>query len=344
MTDTDLAAAVRAAVHQWMQSTTPAQRRAELSSPANLSATLGLTVETLLLGQGHAPAAGRAHVLSASYRHLKAVFDANTLADTPDGFVPVPDTDSTMAGRAAALAVHGLLQLETVSYGSENDGHLFVNLVGMPGAGAFAEKSKGGMRGHTDAVSFPFNGDDDPSDGRIAPSPDFVTLVGLRNPKGVPTRLMQLQDVLPLLSPADVGELKKPQYSIRAQRTFRQGTKRILGTEHFVIDAPVLKDSDGGTYVRYSHSNVTPMVSGGPAEQASNQLEACCNQTAKPVVVQPGDVLVINNRSALHGRGEVGDDVGGQSRWLLRAYALDTSRLQPQKRHQGGAAPHVLFP
>jgi len=222
--------------------------------------------------------------------------------------------------------------------------HLFVNLVAMPGPGAFAEKSKGGMRGHTDAVSFPFNGDDDPDDGRIAPSPDFVSLVGLRNPKDVPTRLMLLQDVLPLLSPADVDELKKPQYSIRAQRTFRQGTKRILGTEHFVIDAPVLKDTAGGTYVRYSHSNVTPPVNGGPAEQASNQLEACCNQTAKPVVVQPGDVLIINNRSALHGRGEVGDDVGGQSRWLLRAYALDTSKLQAQKRHQGGAAPHVLFP
>lgn len=249
-----------------------------------------------------------------------------------------------MAGRTAALAVHGLLQLETVSYGSENDGHLFVNLVGMPGPGAFAEKSKSSMRGHTDAVSFPFNGDDDPRDGRIAPSPDLVTLIGLRNPNGVPTRLMQLRDVMALLSPADVEELKKSQYALRAQRTFRRGTKRTLGTEHFVIDAPVLKDSGSGISVRYSHSNVTPMVSGGPAEQASNNLEACCNQTAKPVVVQPGDILVINNRSALHGRGEVGDDVGGQSRWLLRTYALDTSSLQAHKRRQGSAAPHVLFP
>jgi hypothetical protein len=85
-------------------------------------------------------------------------------------------------------------------------------------------------------------------------------------------------------------------------------------------------------------------MSGGAAEQASNQLEAACNQAAKPVVVQPGDVLVINNRLALHGRDKVGDDVGGQSRWLLRTYGLDTSNLKPVKRHLAGRPPHVLFP
>lgn len=344
MTETDLAAAVRAAVDSWMQATPPAQRQEELSAPAILSVTLGLTVRTLLEGQGHAPGAGRAYVLGTSHCHLKGVFDAASLVDTPEGFFPVPETEGTVAGRAAALAVHGLLELETVSYGSENEGNLFVNLVAMPGSGAFAEKSKGSMRGHTDAVSFPFRGDDDPEEGRIAPSPDFVTLVGLRNPKGVPTRLMPLKDVLAQLSTADVEELKKPQFSFRAQRTFRQGTKCILGKEHVVLDAPVLKDSDGDIYVRYSHSNVLPMVTGGPAERALNELEAACNATAELVVVKPGDVLIVSNRLALHGRGKVGDGVGSQSRWLLRTYGLDTSNLQQYKRHALGASSHVLFP
>lgn len=345
MTETDLAAAVRGAVGQWMRTISPAQRQVELSAaPAALSATLGLTVGSLLASQGHGTAVVRDFVLNAPYRHLSGVFDAGSLVDTPKAFFPVPHTDGTDAGRAAALAVHGLLQLETVSYGSENDGSLFVNLVVMPGVGAFAEKSKGSMRGHTDAVSFPFNGEDDPQDVRIAPSPDLVTLVGLRNPKDVPTRLMPLADVLPLLTTDDVIELKKAQYSVTAQKTFRQGTRRILGLEHVLIDAPILKDSSNGTYVRYSHSNVTAQVTKGPAQQASQHLEAACNQVAKPVVVRPGDVVVINNRLALHGRGEVGSDAGKQSRWLLRTYALDTSGLHPQKRHNAGAAAHVLFP
>lgn len=344
MTETDLAAAVKAAVDQWMQATPPAQRQVELSNPATLSATLGLTVEALLVCQGHAPGAGRAFALGATGCHLKGVFDAAPLVDTPETFFPVPDTDGTTAGRVAALALHGLLQLETVSYGCENEGNLFVNLVAMPGAGAFAEKSKGSMRGHTDAVSFPFRGDDDPEDERIAPSPDFVTLVGLRNPKGVPTRLMLLKDVLPLLSPDDIEELKKPQYAIRAQRTFRQGTKQVLGAEHLVVDGSVLKDTGTGIIVRYSHSTVTPMTEGGAAERASTHLEAACNRAARPVVIQPGDILLVNNRMALHGRGEVGGDVGDQSRWLLRTYGLDTSGLMPHKRHLGARPPHVLFP
>jgi hypothetical protein len=344
MTEPEIAAAVKVVVDRWMQSTPPAQRHIEMANPATLSALLGLSVQQSLVLAGHRPAALRGHMLQAPFSHLRGVFDPSWLVDTPTAFCPVPETVGTIAGRAAALAVHGVLQLETVSYGTENSGNLFVNLVAIPGSGAFAEKSRKSLRGHTDGVSFPFNGEDDPQDSRLAPAPDLVTLVGLRNPNDIPTKVMSLADVLGSLSPSDVAELKKSQYSIRSQKTFVQDMKRILGREHVVIDGPILKDFLGRTYIRYSHSNVVPSASGGPAEQASNNLEAVCNQIAVSVVVQPGDLLVINNRLSLHGRGVVGDEVGGQSRWLLRTYGLDTSNLPAHKRHVGGTPPHVLFP
>jgi len=309
-----------------------------------LSATLGLAVQAELQGQSHELAVVSAYVLAAPCCHLRDVFDASALVDTPLGLYPLPDTSITVLGRAAALAVHGLLRLETVSYGSENGGHLFVNLVAMPGQGAVPEKSKASMRGHTDAVSFPFNGEDNPEYPRIAPSPDFVTLIGLRNPNGVPTRVMPLSNMLVRLSADDVAELKKSQYLIRAQRTFRLGTKKLLGDEHSVFDAPVLKDTERGTYVRYSHSNVVPTEECGAAARASGCLEAACNETAVGVVINPGDIVFVNNRLALHGRVEVGDGVGGQSRWLLSTYALDTSSLPSHKRHLSGKPPRVLYP
>ncbi|MEJ5999730.1 hypothetical protein [Paucibacter soli] len=344
MTDADLAAAVRAAVADWIDATTQAQQQMEMANPATLGAVLGLTVEHTLQAAGHDPAALRERVLQAPYCHLQGVFDASSLVDTPTAFNPVPDTTATLAGRAAVLAVHGLLRMETVSYGAENGGHLFVNLVVLAGQGAMPEKSKKGLRGHTDGVSLPFNGDDDANDVRIAPSPDLVTLVGLRNPKAVPTKLMPLDDILAHMLPGDVAELKKPQYSIHSQKTFVQGMKAVLGRELVVIDEPVLKDVGQGTYVRYSHRSVSPTVSGGAAEQASRNFEAACIQTVVPLVVQPGDVLVVSNRVSLHGRGEPSGEVGGQSRWLLRTYALDTSKLAAHKRHLGASPPHVLFP
>jgi L-asparagine oxygenase len=155
---------------------------------------------------------------------------------------------------------------------------------------------------------------------------------------------MPVRDLLAQLSPADVDELKKPQYSIRSQKTFVQGMKRILGNEHVLIDVPVLKDFAGDTYIRYSHSNVVPSTNEGPAQQASDNLEAACKKVAQSVVIQPGEALIINNRLSLHGRGEAGDEIGGQSRWLLRTYALDTASLPIHKRHVNGSPPQILFP
>lgn len=339
----DLAPAVKAAVDHWIQTTSPKQQQSEMANPATLGAVLALTVRQSLLG-GQETMALAGYVLGAPFYRLRGAFDPSSLADTPTGFYPIPDSAGTMAGRAAALAIHGMLQLETISYGTENDGNLFVNLVAMPGRGVFADKSKKNLRGHTDGVSLPFNGDDDPQDARIAPSPDLVTLVGLRNPKGVPTKIMSLADVLARLSPGDVDELKKSQYSISSQKTFVQGMKRALGQELVVTDGPILKVVAGRTFVRYSHNTVHPSSPGSRAEEASNNLEAACNQVAIPVVMEPGDILVINNRLSLHGRGRVGDEVGGQSRWLLRTYGLDTSKLPAHKRHGGDTPPHVLYP
>src|SRR5262245_19445749 len=214
MTGINLAAAVRGAVAEWLQATAPLERQNELGNPAKLSAVLGLAVQESISASGASLPAFRSGVMSSPFVHLKDVFDTSALSDTPTAFSPVPETLSTIAGRAAALAIHGALFLETVSYLTENDGALFVNLVAMPGAGEFADKSRSGMRGHTDGVSFPFNADDDPQDKRIAPSPDLVTLIGLRNPNDVPTRIMRLSDVIGRISSEHARELLKPQYDI----------------------------------------------------------------------------------------------------------------------------------
>jgi L-asparagine oxygenase len=344
MTEPDLAAAVRTALDAWFQAKSPDQRLVDLENPAELSATLTAAVEQVLVKVGFTLGAARQVVLEVPYFHLKQVFVPADLPDTPELFTPVPDGAGSVAGRAAVLAVHGFLRKETVSYGSENDGALFVNLVPLPGEGKFADKSKGRMRGHTDAVSFPFNGDVDVNDSRIAPSPDLVTLVGLRNPNAVPTTVMVLKDVLAMLSSADIAELKKNQYSIVAQATFIPGMKDVLGYVHTAIDEPVLKEAPPGTMVRYSHSSVQPTEEGGAAQTASDNLEAACYKAIISVVIEPGDVLVVSNRLCLHGRGVVGEGVGGEARWLLRTYGLDTSDLARSRRHLGDRPPYVLYP
>jgi hypothetical protein len=344
MTETDLAAAIRAAVDHWQQSQPLAHRITELSQPALLSAALAQDAAARLTVEGSNVAALRAFVMSAPYRLLQAAFNPAGLVDTPQDFTPVPDTDGTVAARAAALCAHGLLDLESVSYGTENRGDLFVNLVTMPGDSKYAVKSKRALRGHTDAVTFPFRGDDDASIPRIAPSPDLVTLSGLRNPNHVPTTAMPLDSILGQLSAQQIAELKLPQFYIDSQETFVPGMKAVLGRVHVVVDEPVLRDTPDGPWIRFSHRSVLATVPGGAADTALSAFVRACAESVQHVLVAPGDLLLLNNRSALHGRTTVGTDVGGDSRWLLRTYGLDTSGLTPNKRHGNGLAPHILYP
>src|SRR5690606_1184769 len=144
--------------------------------------------------------------------------------------------------------------------------------------------------------------------------------------------------------PTDIEELKKPQYSFNSQATFVLRMKKILGKVHTAINEPVLREVTSGIQVRYSHSSVQPTELDGAAHVAADNFEAACDKVAISVVIEPGDVLVISNRLCLHGRAEVGDEIGGTSRWLLRTYGLETSNLESRRRHHDGRPSYVLFP
>lgn len=339
-----MAPAIRSAVDQWVQSSSLEERVVAMSDPATLGKALGSSVELLLDVEKDQVDTIRRHALRSPFTHLPAVFEPGSLAETPQGFLYVPDVEGSVAGRAAALAAHAFLRLETISYGSENDGALFVNLVALAGEGRMPDKSKDKMRGHTDAVSFPFSGDTDPSYPRIAPSPDFVTLVGLKNPNEVGTTVMPLDAILAKLEAQEIAELKKPQYSIQSQDTFKVGILDELGQALTLLNVPLLKDALETTHVRFSHRNVSSPDDHSPGALAAEKFKEACEQVAQAVVVAPGDVLLVSNRICLHGRGLVGDEVGGNARWLLRTYALDTTGLEDVRRHYDDRPAHVLYP
>lgn len=274
------------------------------------------------------------HIREHPVLHLVGAFNAQGLPQTPEAWFPIPPGASTRQALAAVILLAGTCGMEVVSYGSENDGQLFVNLVTLAGKGAIAEKSKGSMRGHTDAATFPFRGTTDPDFPRIAPSPDIVFLIGLRNQESVPTVVMPLPAILEKLDSADIELLKKPSIVLSAQKTFVQGTQRILKTMHVLDGAPVLFDGPEGTWVRYTHSQSwLHDETDAAARKAKENFEAACTASAKEIVLNAGDILIVNNRKALHGRAKVGDSVGGDSRWLIRAYGLDCSQVSADQRY-----------
>lgn len=315
---------------------------ASLADPVATGAQLSAGVRAELTRTGTDLAALREQAWTEACMHLPNAFDAAELPTTPEAFLPLPNSEGTLLARASSIAALATLGLDTVSYGSENTGALFVNLVIMPGDGYFPEKSRSSMHGHTDAVSFPVRGRFDNEDARIAPSPDFVCLSGLRNPANAETTVMPLSEILPQLTHDQIAELKKPQFIIRAQGTFRDGTESILGEEHQVDGGELLFDVEGKLWVRFSHSSAGADEEEGAAADAVEAFAAACKARADGIAIAPGDILLVNNRIGLHGRTTVEGEAGGESRWLLRTYGLDTASLDPQQRYEDSA--HKLFP
>ncbi|CAN7614900.1 TauD/TfdA family dioxygenase [Variovorax paradoxus] len=272
-------------------------------------------------------------ICTHSYLHVPGAFATGTQVDTPSDFVPVPADVGAIKGALAATLLNRLLGLETVSYGSENQGHPFVNLVPHEGKGRKVRKSREGMRGHTDGVSFPFPGTRDEVVQRMASAPDWVCLVCLRNPRDVPTRVVFVAPLLQQLAPELVEALREPQFVIQAQGTFVKGMTDILGSTHIVDGGALLRGAEDFSF-RFSHSNVDVASDASPqAKAALDAVEEFCANNSQSVALKPGDLLWVNNRQAVHGRGEIGDATGGQERWLLRTYGIRPGIVKPDQRY-----------
>lgn len=336
-------AAVRGAVSAWRATLTFPTALQQLDDPVALGNLLLPDISRILQSRSQTCAAVKLYAWKAPFVYLPKVFDPLDLPDTPTGFLPVPDTEGTLLARASAIACNAVLGSSTVSYGSENNGALFVNLVVIPGESFQSEKSKGSMKGHTDGVWFPIRGEQHPWDNRVAPSPDFVCLSALRNPKQVPTTVMPLSDVLAKLTPETIGELGIPQFDIGPQGTFRDRLREIFGKDVIVEDCQLLFWVEGQPWIRYSHSSArTADDEPSIASLAMDQFKAACLECASSHPLEPGDIVLVNNRISLHGRAEVGEEHGGESRWLLRTYGLDTTELNKDQWHVNSK--YMLYP
>lgn len=315
----------------------------QLRNPELAADAFEAQFRSLLVEGGIDTAELREHVRGQPYLHLRSIFSTDDLPDTPTVWAPVPTTTGLLATMLAVVLLNRLFGMETISYGSENNGVLFVNLVTLAGTGRVAEKSRASMKGHTDAASFPFRGTEDPDHPRIAPSPDVVFLAAFRNVEKVPTIVMPLQCALDQLNEAHKTVLKGPNLVISSQRSFQKGIEAILGEELLLDGTNVLFDSPEGTWVRYTHSgSVVANLDDSGAVEAKATFEAACAQCAQEIVLKSGDLLVVNNRKALHGRATVGDAIGGKTRWLVRSYGLDTTELADNRRHLEPR--HKLYP
>ena len=81
----------------------------------------------------------------------------------------------------------------------------------------------------------------------------------------------------------------------------------------------------------------------GGLARSVEQLEELCNEMARFVILRPGDLLVIDNRRAVHARTEYEALFDGQDRWLQRVFVVDSLADSTAHRQERSRIIDVAF-
>ena len=250
----------------------------------------------------------------------RGAFDAGVIsAGTPDRMaVSVPGSEPAIRAILNLLAGAGL---QPFSFAYENDGCLAANLTPQRPDSVDRlsfQKSTKGLRGHTDASFNPSPTEFQP--GSYSPSPDFLALGCIRNPDSVPTKITKLSRVLSRLKGEHISALCESKFFLYPQPSFE------LPGDAVRVGPVLWRDKTDTMCCRCSHTNIAVDESTFPAhaEALTSFLDHVSNEVEE-FVLAPGEILILNNRLVVHGRGQIGKSWHNRARWLLRVYAYGPS-------------------
>jgi L-asparagine oxygenase len=237
--------------------------------------------------------------------------------------VPPTPTDGAYAGPWTELAVSTLTQLMlmsllggVISYADEKSGRLVQDVCPVPGAEDRQENTGSGiLELHTE-------------DGFHPHKPDFLSLYCLRqdHDRTALTVAGGIREVLPLLPDDYVEALREPIYRIRLSSSFAGD-----GPARYSARLPVLSGPVDDPDMCVDFHAMEPLDERGT--RAFGSLREKLMRALIGVALQPGDLLIVDNRLAAHGRTGFSPRYDGTDRWLRRCFAVSDIRASRGMRY-----------
>ncbi|MEU6589473.1 TauD/TfdA family dioxygenase [Streptomyces sp. NPDC046881] len=244
-----------------------------------------------------------------------------TLPPTPDVVEKEPAWTEVPVATLSQLMVMSVLG-RSFSYSDEKSGHLVQDVCPKRGAEERQENSGSVLLElHTE-------------DGFHPNPPHFLSLICLRedHDRVAATVTSGILDILPHLDPDTVAALRRPEFRTRFSTSFVPDESVEVLTDPMPVltgpaESPELRVDFHGTIAQ------TPR-----ARAALDQLERAMLGTLKGLVLRPGDLIVVDNRHAVHGRSGFAPRYDGDDRWLRRSFAL--ADLRPVNDRLTGGRSH----
>lgn len=244
--------------------------------------------------------------------------DSKLPATPPDGR-PSPEkrTRSSEYGLLLVTSVLG----GTIGYAEEKDGLLVHDICPIAGRELYQENSGSTyFELHTENAFHPH-------------CPDFVVLSCLRQDHERVARTLTASclNALARLPRNQLELLRQPLFRIRTPSSF---TAAGVG-DHTTAPMPVVEETNGAVRVRVDWFNTIPQTA--DAEQALKGFVAALEAGLHGWALEPGDLLVVDNRIVVHARTAFRPRYDGTDRWLQRAYGVAdleaSAALRPNGEH-----------
>jgi len=167
---------------------------------------------------------------------------------------------------------------------------------------------------------------------------DYVALLCLRNQDHVATTFAYVDDLALDASTREI--LSRPAYPYQPDEGNR--ADRELSPDETGLVADLITSSHAAVQKMYHEPELVQALFGGPskpylrvhpyyiasfgddgvASEAFEKLKGAVSDSLQDVVLQPGDLLVIDNFRSVHGRRKIPGHYDGTDRWLKRAFIV----------------------
>lgn len=145
--------------------------------------------------------------------------------------------------------------------------------------------------------------------------PRQLLLLCLRGDPSAATTLASVHDLIDRLDPDDVARLFEPRFRTAVDASFLAGRVNRLGPPRPVLEGTIAEP----TFV----FDADLMVGTDPQAQAVlDRISGLVHRHHASVVLEAGDLLVVDNHLAVHGRSPFRPRFDGTDRWLLRSFVV----------------------
>jgi L-asparagine oxygenase len=248
--------------------------------------------------------------------------------DVPTGQVPAtPRTPDAATGKDRTseywlLAVARRLG-QPVGYAPEHGGQVVQNVVPTAASADLqvSTSSKSALLFHTETAFHPHR-------------PRYLLLLALRGDQRAGTTLSSVHELLPHLDTETVAILRQPRFRTAVDASFLAGRAATLTPPRAVIEGTL----DDPTFV----FDADLMVGAdGESQAALDALNAVVGDHHATVVLEPGDLLIVDNHLAVHGRTPFTPRFDGTDRWLQRTFVV--ADLSPSAAERRGRVITTAF-